>query len=156
MAEAICNNHGKIEAVWKEVTAKKDGKVYKFWSCPKNEKDQFGNWVRCKVEVANTPSGKFDQSLDKAGAKNDQNKKDELITRTAIAKSLLERGDKWGIDAIKEAESVFLWVTGRNQDLVRSMIKGSEQEVSQNLPKFQTDGTVKNDLDEISLDSIPF
>jgi len=107
MAQAQCSNHGLVDAVWKEVTSKKDGKLYKFWSCPKQEKDQFGNYIKCKVEVANTPNGKFEQSLGKAATQMDNSKKDELITRTAIAKELIAKGFTPGIETGKIANA---WV----------------------------------------------
>ena len=110
MAEAICNNHGKVEAIWKEGTSKA-GKNYAFWACPVKGKDPAtGEWWRCKVEVANTPSGKFEQSLDKAGAQMDTQNKEKTITRLALAKSWIESGNQFNEQAL---EQWLAWVENR-------------------------------------------
>jgi hypothetical protein len=113
MAQGHCNNHGKIEAVWKEGTAKSSGKAYAFWGCPVGGKDAQGNWIKCKVEVANTASGKFEQDLDKSATQMDGNKKDATITRIAIAKSLIESGHKYNHETLIEAQAWEAWVNGR-------------------------------------------
>lgn len=113
MAQGHCNNHGSIEAVWKEGVSK-TGKNYAFWACPvKAGKDAQGNWIRCRVEVANTPTGKFEQELDRSASQMDGNKKDATITRIAIAKSLIESGHKYNHETLMEAQAWEAWVNGK-------------------------------------------
>lgn len=112
MSQGICNNHGQIEAVWKEGVSKA-GKKYAFWSCPNSTKLPDGTWQKCLVKVANTPSGKFEQDLDKSGVAIDKAKKDDIITKLAIVKSMIERGEKWSLEAIVECERWLSWVEGR-------------------------------------------
>ena len=143
MPQGKCNNHGQIEAEWKEVTRKSDGKQFKFWGCPTKEKDNQGNWIKCRVEVANTPSGKFEQSLDKSSAQMDIQHKDELIRRTAIAKSLIESGRwQWNLDNSQAAENWVAWCQGK-----KPHVKPSEPEV---------EPPVAPQEEEISLEDIPF
>lgn len=136
MASAQCSNHGTVEAVWKEVTSKKDGKQYKFWSCPKQEKDQFGNYIKCKVEVANTPSGKFDQALSKSATQMDNGKRDDTITRLAICKSMIEVGYKPSLDTWKEANQWLDWATGKS---VANMVKAPAEQPIAAVPKMEAD-----------------
>ena len=136
MSEAICSVHGKIEAKWKEGVGKNSGKKYAFWSC--EERMPNGDFCKGKVQVANTPTGKFDQQLDKVASQMDNQKKDEMITRTAIAKSLIEGGWKYNIETVKEATRWVNWVQGKALDI----------------PVVQSDLTLNTD--EIPLDSIPF
>lgn len=112
MPEGICSTHGKIEAVWKEGISKA-GKEYKFWSCPTREKNPDGTWVRCQVQVANTPTGKFEAELDKAGSQMDQSKKDKTITRIAIAKSMIESGKEYSLETIQACDRWVNWCEGK-------------------------------------------
>lgn len=143
MAKGICNNHGQVEAEWKSVFSKAKNKTFQFWSCPRNEKDQYGNWIKCRVDVKENADSNFDKSLSSAASHNDQSAKDDLITRTAIAKSLIERGDKWSMDTAKEAEAWVAWCKGKNT-LTAAL----------NAPQAAVQPQVTSD--EVSLEDLPF
>ncbi len=103
------------------------GQYGDFWSC--GQKLQDGSWCKYKPPKPQTNDQKWDDTLDRAGAMMDNNKKDTLITRLAIAKSIIERGDKWGMETIKESEAVFSWVTGRNQCLLKAFTEPKTDQV---------------------------
>jgi len=150
MAQAVCSNHGTVEAEWKEGTSKA-GKNYAFWGCPVKGKDpKTGNWWKCKVEVANTPSGKFDQSIDKAAAQDDNHKKSEVINRLAIIKSMIEAGWKYSPEAIKEMANWLAIAEGRNP-----IAQGIESSVTRPMTNADILPT-EAPSEEIPLSEIPF
>lgn len=140
MSQGNCNNHGLVEAVWKEGTSKA-GRNYAFWACPRNEKDADGNWLKCKVDMPNNSEGKFDQDLDRSKSQMDGSKKDELITRTAIAKSLIEAGQYTpDFTTLQIAENWLEWCQGKK-------------------PHVQPQTGVTSDsvaYDDVSVEDIPF
>lgn len=87
----MCERH-QSEMKWKEGVGKTSGKPYAFWSCSQKEPD--GSW--CKWKPANTapptPVQRFNEELNQAAAQMNSGAKDRLITRTAVAKSLIEAG----------------------------------------------------------------
>lgn len=137
MSNGLCSNHGQVDAVWKEGTSKSTGRPFGFFACPKSEKDQFGNWVKCKVTMPKDEGAQFVQQLDKSGYKMDAQTKDELIIRTAIAKSLIERGSVWNMDTVAEAEKVLSWVTGKNKALVDALLKGQSVGVAESISRSE-------------------
>ena len=86
------------------------------WYC-KGQKMPDGTWCKEKSQ-ADTPDKKFDEEIDRAGEHVDQSKKQALITRTAIVKSLIERGEKYDLEAIQEAERWLEWVEGKTTPVV--------------------------------------
>lgn len=149
MAQAQCNNHGLVEAVWKE--GEKNGRKYAFWGCPKSEKDQYGNWIKCKVQVANTPDGKFNQGLDKSAAQMDNHTKDDTITRLAIVKSLIEADIKPGLDAAK----AFVWWLAVVKD-TNPLIKGMRVDETVGVAEAIKKSEMLPEEESVDLNSIPF
>lgn len=142
MAEIKCKVHGVQEGI---CVNKKDGSGV-FWVCPvtKGKKDQNGNWLKCPpVEVANTPSGRFEQSLDKAATQMDAGKKDDTIARLAIAKEFIARGDKYTMETVAEMNKFLAWSQGR------------AMEVKTPVPPPAPSPTVSPE-DEILVSDIPF
>lgn len=93
----------------------RDGQWGKYWSCGKKNAD--GSWCKWKAPKPTTEMQKFDDSLNKSASHMDASKKDETITRLAIAKSLIEAGRNVNDEAVmvfKEAEKWFDWVYGRS------------------------------------------
>lgn len=143
MSQARCKNHGLVDAIWKEGIGKESGKPYGFFACPVKGKDpKTGDWWKCKVDVANTPSGKFEQSLDKSAVQMDNSKKDDTITRLAIVKSMIEAGYKPTLETWKEANQ---WVDYAMGKSVANMVKAPEPVITAPIAS-----------DEIKLEDIPF
>ena len=107
-----CSIHGLVEAKYIEAgVSKKTGKPFQaFWTCSKREVNG-----KCQIEMANTPTGKFEQELDSSAVQTDSQKRDQTITRLAIAKSLLEAGRNIQDDPAKVAEEGELWVKWVNE-----------------------------------------
>ena len=138
MSAPLCPLH-KLEAVWKTGTSKKTGKDYAFWSCPIKKEQNGGEYCSNKFDAPKTNTAKFEQSLDAADSMNAQSKKDALITRTALAKSLIEAGKKYDVDTVKEFHRWLALVEGRA--------------VKVESPKPEQVGIGEEELD---LQSIPF
>lgn len=138
--------------------SKKTGKSYpEFWACP--EKNADGSFCKYKPPKATTPEQKFDENLAKSGAANDQYKKDNTITRLAIAKSMIESGTKFSLDSVKEAENWVLWAEGTHP-----LAKGIKTSVAlQSAPRVETEPMTNAALvpavapdETIDLSEIPF
>lgn len=112
MAGQVCGVH-QTEMKWKEGgISKTSGKPYKgFWSC--STKDASGNWCKFKPDAPTTPGARFENDLNRSSAQMDNQKKDSTISRLAIAKEFIGRGDKWCLETVKEAESWLAWCEGR-------------------------------------------
>ena len=96
---------------WKLIPAgvsKKTGRPYvAFYVCPVQD---------CKEKPPKDESsqGKFVKELDTSAAMMNQQAKDKLITRTAIIKSMLERGDHYSLDFVKEFEALLALAENRS------------------------------------------
>jgi len=95
---------------WKDAgVSKSTGKPFRgFWSCPTRMPD--GSWCKFKPQEG-TPEGNQPR---KPGEDLQQNMgaKDEVITRSAIAKSIIENGGKFH-DSQGEAELWISWIYGK-------------------------------------------
>lgn len=156
MPKGKCNNHGIVEAEWKEIKRKTDGKEFKFWGCPHKEKDANGNWIKCRVEME---AAQFDKDLHKAAVQNDSLKKDVTITRLAIAKSLIEAGYKHGLEAMTEFKWWIDVVEGRNP--IANTVKAAENPIVPTGPEQRpmTNADVvptEAPVEEIRLEDVPF
>ena len=114
--------HG--ERIFREGTSK-EGKPWRAWFCPSKDRAN-----QCKPEwvKSDNPVQNFKADLDSDLAKD----KDDKITRTAIAKSLIESGAKFGPEALIQAGAWFSWCkTGTTpQDAVSSVSDPNEIPVS--------------------------
>lgn len=102
----ICGIH-QTEMTWKTGVSNKTGKPYAFWACSQKMPD--GAWCSFKAPKPQGQTAQFNQQLNVAASQIDQHKKDDLITRTAIAKSMIERGTKFSTEALIEANAWFSW-----------------------------------------------
>lgn len=116
----MCGVHGTPMRYREGGISKKIGKPYNgFWSC--GQKDDFGGYCDYKPEKA--PEGRqgaaqrFNEGMAANHSVSQQSSKDaakdQLITRTAIAKSLIEAGNKYGLDTVKEFNRWVALVEGR-------------------------------------------
>lgn len=109
----LCGIH-QTEMKYKGDGISKAGKPYKgFWSC--GVKDEQGNWCNFKPAPATTGAAQFSRELDQSSHLSDAYKKEKLITRTALAKSMIESGRKYEMDTVKELERWLAWVEGKAQ-----------------------------------------
>lgn len=96
---------------WKTVPggiSKKTGKPYNaFQACP-----QMG--CTEKPPKDNTPMGQFERSLDNAASNIDVRKKDDTISRLAICKEFIARGDHYTFETVREMEKFLAWAQGRS------------------------------------------
>lgn len=107
----ICPQHN-AEMRWKEAGVSRDGRNYPaFWSCPQRNADL--SFCKYRPPKDTSPQGTFAMQLDKSASQMDNLKKDMTITRLAIAKSLIGRGDRWGLESMKEAEDWLAWSLGK-------------------------------------------
>ena len=101
----ICGVH-QVEMSYKE------GKFGPWWACPhKDGQNKFD--CKWKPPKATGPVQKFNQDLEKSGSQMDANKKEILITKTALAKSAIENGRHYNFETLAELERWFAWVNGR-------------------------------------------
>ena len=119
--------HGEMR--FKEgVGAKGPWKGY-FCPTPKGTPDQ------CKPQFINdkgpraTAPQRFEQGMEVDEVRSRQDKKDSMITRLAIAKSLIESCEKHGLESIAEAEKWLAWVEGRGQRVATSTTAARTDEV---------------------------
>jgi hypothetical protein len=112
MSNPICGNHHEPMS-WKEGGVSKAGKPYQgFWSCKvKNPDGSF-----CKFKPAQGAAGTKteDRIIAETIAKGESKEKDMLITRTAIAKSLIERGEKFSLELAREANQWIDFCLGKS------------------------------------------
>src|SRR5512135_3698766 len=85
------------------------------WFCPlkKNDPNQCKPEFESKRDKA-TPTQKFNAELGAAVQAQRQDNKDALITRTAVVKSLIERGDHFNVASVKEAQQWVNWIEGKS------------------------------------------
>tara|TARA_R100001530_G_scaffold13251_1_gene12243 strand:- start:2374 stop:2766 length:393 start_codon:yes stop_codon:yes gene_type:complete len=108
----ICQHHNQA-MTWKTGTSKA-GKPYAFWSCSQKEAD--GSWCSFKLPYGTPgPSNtvKFAAELDKSANQMDKQDRDKIITRLAIAKSLIEAGHKFSTETKFQAEQWLAWAEER-------------------------------------------
>lgn len=105
-----------VEFKWRPPGTSKSGKPYQgFWSCPMRNDD--GSF--CSQKPPQAPEGRqgasvaFQQGLEASGQQIAAQSKDATITRLAICKSLVERGEKWSPAAKAEAEAWLAWVNNK-------------------------------------------
>jgi hypothetical protein len=111
----ICGIH-RTEMKWKPPGISKAGKNYQgFWTCGTKNPDN--TWCTYKppqaTEGREGANQRFQDGMAATGQMMSQTKKDETITRIAISKSLIERGEKWSPAAKAEAEAWLAWVENR-------------------------------------------
>lgn len=113
MNSPLCSQHN-TPLTWKEGTSKTTGRGYAFWACSTKNAD--GTWCKAKNTQAPIASSEqaFAAKLDSSAKQMDTQTKDKTITRIAIAKSLIEAGHPWGLEAAQEAEAWLSWVEGRS------------------------------------------
>lgn len=118
----ICQVH-QVEMKWKPPGTSKTGKPYQgFWSC--GQKNPDGSW--CNYKPPQAPEGRqgasvaFQQGLEASGQQIAAQSKDVTITRLAICKSLVERGEKWSPAAKAEAEAWLAWVENKQPNPVKA------------------------------------
>ena len=134
-----CTVHGTEFKVVPAGVSKVSGKPYQsFMACSERG-------CREKPPRAETPVAKFEQSLDMSAGVTAAANKDRLITKTAVVKSLIERGDKYSLEVLQEAEAWVRWIEGKTMPVVPKDTTWNA------IPK-----AVNSNGDEISLDSIPF
>lgn len=93
------------------------GKFAGSWFCSTKIGEDNGRPVWCKYKPAKdgSPSGKFNETIDRAASQMDSGRKDETITRLAIAKSMIESGHAYTLETVKEMERWLAWAQGRAQ-----------------------------------------
>lgn len=92
--------------------SKKTGKPYgPFLAC--NQKNQDGSYCSYKPPRGSTPSQQFNIGLEKSTAEGNMMKKDNTISRLAIAKEFIARGAKWDLETVREMENFLAWCEGR-------------------------------------------
>lgn len=101
----LCTVHN-VNALWKTGVSKTTNRPFAFWSCPQRNPD--GSYCKTKWPEATAPQAKFDDELSQSSAMMAQQEKERMITRTAVVKSMIERGERYSPAAITEAEQ---WIT---------------------------------------------
>lgn len=143
--EPLCQNH-HAPMKWKTGVSKKNHKPYAFWSCSQKMPD--GSYCDYKPAWGTPgPSAetKFVQELDNSTNDEKAKEKDYKITRLAIAKSLIERGEKFSVEAITEADKWVKWCEGKYAAAPSKLPEG----YAYGEPKPRT-------KDEIDVADIPF
>ncbi len=137
----ICAIHS-TELVMKPAgVSKKTGKSYQaFLAC--NQKNADGSYCSYKPPRATGTAQAFEQDLDKSSAQMDLNKRDNTISKLAIAKEFISRGDKWSLETQKEMEHFLDWAEGKKPKLGSSAYPPT-------VPKENPDN-------EIRVEDIPF
>lgn len=102
--------HGDM--VYREGFSQKTQKPWKGHFCPTPK----GTPDQCPPQFIKEQGGRqaapqaFNNQLNSAQFKDDQKKKDETITRTAVVKSIIERGDKYSVETTIEAAKWVAWI----------------------------------------------
>lgn len=157
MDNQLCAIHN-VEMNWKTGNSKSTGRPYAFWSC--SEKMPDGSWCPWKPgnNKQRTPSQNFSQDLKQSSAAMDQEKKQAakelLITRTAIAKSMIERGDKYGLETFNEFRKWVDVCLGKNP-LANAPAATTSPVEAAPMPKFSPPPEPPEE-EQVNLDSIPF
>lgn len=103
----ICGIHNKQMTL-------RNGQYGDFWSCSTKNPD--GSWCKFKPgqSAPSTPNEqKFIQQLNNADHQEVKMKKDRIISRLAIAKSLIESGREFNNETKFQAENWLAWVEER-------------------------------------------
>lgn len=173
----VCEIHN-VAMNWRPPgVSKKTNRPYQgFWACP--EKTHDGNFCNWRPAKPTTPAGQFNNDLNRSAAQNDNQTREAIITRTAIAKSMIERGTTLTsanmLQVLKEAETWVAYCNGKGNDMLQSMANASMSGVAQEsrlpdvtggyspasnapMPKApMAYDTSQDSPDQIRLEDIPF
>ena len=101
--------------IYREGVSQKTGKQWKGYFCPtpKGAPDQCAPQFLKDQQGRQAATQNFNNQLNSTEYKEAQTIKDKTITRSAICKSLIERGEKWSPAVQAEAEAWLAWVENR-------------------------------------------
>lgn len=143
MNAPVCPIHN-LEAKWREGVGAKG--PYGFWACAIRKDQNNGQW--CSHKFPKPEAGRqgaaqrFNEGVASDDQKSRDSKKDETITRIAIAKSLIEAGKTFDVTTVKEFHRWVALVEGRSN-------------LSEGIG-LETIPPVRKTEDEIKVEDIPF
>ena len=108
----ICGIH-QCEMKWKTGVSSKTGKNYAFWSCAQKMPD--GSWCTFKAPKPQGSVSQFSDQLNQSSSQTDQRKREDEITKTALAKSFIEAGRTFK-ETKMEASFWYWWIKGNVVD----------------------------------------